>query len=146
MATDVQRPPEQSLNTLVGGIVNDVQTLLKQQFQLTRKEIQSDLTKARKAATQAAIGGVLTWLGALILSLALALLIHWSVSPAGVDPGRIPLWGCFALVGAPLTAVGVILCGLVMRRAENMGPLLERSTQALEDNLEWKSTTTPNRN
>jgi len=146
MAIDVQQPPDQSFNTLVGGIVSDVQTLLKQQLQLTRKEIQTDLVKARKAATMAALGGMLGGLGVLILCLALALFIYWSGCPADADPGRIPLWGCFALVGIPLTAVGAALCGLVMRKAENMSPLLERSTQALEENLEWKSTATTNRN
>lgn len=147
MAIDVQRSSDQSLNTLVGGIVSDVQTLLKQQLQLTRKEIQSDLVKARKAATLAAIGGALTGLGALILCLSLAFLLYWLVLPAGSDPARIPLWGCFALVGIPLAAIGATMCGLVIRKAENMGPLLERSTQALEENLEWKSTSpTTNRN
>lgn len=145
MAIDMQRPPEQSLNTLVGGIVSDVQSLLKQQLQLTRKEIQSDLVKARKAATLAAIGGVMTGLGVLLLCLTLVFWIHWAVSPAGVDPGRIPLWGCFGLVAVPLTAIGAALCSLVLRRAENMGPLLERSTKALEENLEWKSTATTSR-
>lgn len=146
MAIDVQRPPEQSLNTLVGGIVSDIQTLLKQQLQLTRKEIQTDLVKARRAATLAAIGGMLAGLGLLILCVALALLLHWSVSPAGVDAGRIPLWGCFGLVGILSTAGGAIVCCLAMRRADNIGPLLERSTQALEENLEWNQTATTNRN
>jgi len=146
MAIDMQRTPDQqSLNSLVGGIVGDVQTLLKQQFQLTRKELQSDMHKAARAAAIAAIGGVLTALGAVIVCATLALLIHWSVSPAGIDPGRIPLWGCFALVGVPLTLVGISMCWIVVRRAENMGPLLERSTKALEENLEWKSTTTSSR-
>jgi len=146
MAIDMQRAPEQqSLNSLVGGIVSDVQTLLKQQFQLTRKELQSDLTKTARAAAIAVTGGALTIIGTIILCVGFALLIHWSVSPAGIDPGRIPLWGCFVLVSVPLIAAGVSLCWVVVRRAENSGSLLERSTKALEENLEWKSTTTSSR-
>jgi hypothetical protein len=141
MATDVQRPPEQSLNSLVGGIVSDVQTLLKQQLQLTRKEIQTDLVKARQAATMGAIGAMLCVMGGIILSIMLALLLHWSLSPAGIDLGRIPLWGCFGLVGVLLMAGGGIVCFLGMQRADKIGPLLERSTQALEENLEWKTAT-----
>jgi len=145
MATDVQRPPDQSLNSLVGGIVSDIQTLMKQQFQLTRKEIQSDLVKARQAATMGAIGATLCMLGGIILSAALALLLHWSLSPSPADPARIPLWGCFGLVGLLLTASGGLVCFLGFQRAEKMGPLLERSTQALEENLEWKTKPTTNR-
>jgi len=145
MATDVQTPPEQSLNSLVGGIVSDIQTLLKQQLQLTRKEIQTDLVKARQAATMGALGVMLCLLGGFILSITLALLLHWSLSPVQYDSARIPLWGCFGLVGILLTAGGGIVCFLGMQRAEKMGPLLERSTQALEENLEWKTQATPNR-
>lgn len=145
MATEVQRPAEQSLNSLVGGIVSDVQTLLKQQLQLTRKEIQTDLVKARQAATMGAIGAILGTLGGFILSVALALLVHWSTGPANMDPARIPLWGCFGLVGLVLTAAGGIVCFLGVRRVEKMGPLLERSTQALEENLEWTTKATSNR-
>jgi len=141
MATDVQRPPEQSLNSLVGGIVSDLQTLLKQQLQLTRKEIQTDLVKARQAATMGAIGMALCVMGGFILAIMLALLLHWSFSPVPYDSGRIPLWGCFGLVGVLLTAAGGIVCFLGVQRAEKMGPLLERSAQALEENLEWNKAT-----
>jgi len=141
MATDVQRPPEQSLNSLVGGIVSDIQTLLKQQLQLTRTEIQTDLVKARKAATLGAVGMALGGLGVLLLAIMLALLLHWSLSPVPYDSARIPLWGCFGLVGILLTASGGIVCFLGVQRVEKMGPLLERSTEALEENLEWKTAT-----
>jgi hypothetical protein len=137
MATDVQRPPEQSLNSLVGGIVSDIQTLLKQQLQLTRKEIQSDLIKARKAATMGAIGLTLAGMGVFVLSLALALLLYWVVSPANSDPARIPLWGCFGIVSLAFIVSGGIVSFFGMQKAEEIGPLLGRSTQALEENLEW---------
>jgi len=143
MATDVQKPPEQSMNSLVGGIVSDFQTLLKQQLQLTRKEIETDLVKARKAATVGAIGAMLCLLGGFALSIMLALLLYSTLSP-GVEPGRFPLWGCFGLVGLILTAVGGVVSFLGVRRVEKLSPLLERSTQALEENFEWKKAT-PNR-
>jgi hypothetical protein len=145
MATDVQRPPEQSLNVLVGGIIGDIQTLMKQQWQLTRKEIQSDLVKARQAATMGAIGATLCMMGGLLLCAALALLLHWSLSPSQADPARIPLWGCFGLVGLLLAVGGSIVCFLSIQQAEKMSPLLEQSTQALEENLEWTTKATSNR-
>jgi len=145
MATDVQRPPEQSMNGLVGGIIGDIQTLMKQQWQLTRKEIQSDLVKARQAATLGAIGATLCMMGGLLLCTALALLLHWSLSPSSADLATIPLWGCFGLVGLLLTAGGTIVCFLGVQRAEKMSPLLERSAQALEENLEWTTKATSNK-
>jgi hypothetical protein len=119
---------------------------VKQQFQLTRKVIQSDLAKARKAVALGAIGGVLCGLGAIVLCISASLLIYWAGLPANADPGRIPLWACFALVGVPLTAVGATMCGMLVKKAENMGPLLEKSTQALEENLEWTSKAITNSN
>jgi hypothetical protein len=137
MAIDVQKPPEQSLNSLVGGIVGDLQTLVKQQLALTRKEIQSDLIKARKAATMGAIGLSLAGMGVFLLFTALALLLYWFMSPANMDPARIPLWGCFGIVSLVLIVIGGAVSFFGVQKAEEIGPLLGRSTQALEENLEW---------
>ena len=55
MATEVQNQSEQSVAALVGGIVGDVQDLIKQQLELTRKEIEADLRKTREAACRRSV-------------------------------------------------------------------------------------------
>jgi hypothetical protein len=106
MATATENPTEQSMTTLVSGIVGDLHDLVKQQMELTRREIGEDFRKSKEAARLLVLGlGMLT-LGAFMLSLTLALLLWWLSSPAGADPARIPLWACFGIVGVVFGAIG----------------------------------------
>jgi len=139
MATEVQGHSDQSLTALVGGIVNDVQGLLKQQMQLTRKEIQADLRKAQESATLLAFGIGTCFLSAMSFCLMLALLLYWLGAPHGSEMATIPLWGCFGLVGGFLAVVGAAVAYAGKRRFDTLHPL-ERTAQALEENLEWKTT------
>ena len=47
MPVEVQDHSETSATSLVSGIIDDVQNLVKQQFQLTRREIEQDLRKSK---------------------------------------------------------------------------------------------------
>jgi len=133
---EVHGPADQSVASLVGGIVTDFQVLLKQQLQLTRKEIESDFRKAKDAASDFSLGAAICYLSAIVLCLMLPLLVYWLASPAG-DPAKIPLWGCFGLVGVALGALGGALIYAGKQKMDHMTPLLHKSTQALEENLEW---------
>jgi len=131
MATDVQNPTDQSLTSLVGGIVTDVQSLLDHQIKLTRHEIQTDIRHFREAASVVALGGLLAFLGLIPLVFALAYLI-FALAPS------IPLWACFALVGLPLTAVGGLIAWQGMKKVETIKPL-DQSAQAVQETVQWKT-------
>jgi len=144
MATEVQNQPEQqSLTTLVTGIVNDFQDLVKQQLQLTRREIEADLRKTREAASLWALGLGVVFLGAITLCLMLAHLIHWLAIPAtaaGYDPAAIPLWACYLIVGAVLVGGGGCLVLAGKKKIDSVHPLDNPATQALKENVQWLST------
>ena len=103
MATEFENPTDQSTTSLVGGILDDMQNLVKQQVQLTRKEITAEVQKASEAAQFYALGGAILFLGLFFVGLTLVYLVYWLSASAGSDPGRIPLWACHAIVGGPLT-------------------------------------------
>jgi hypothetical protein len=138
MATEVPNRNEPSLAVLVSGIVSDIQDLVKQQLQLTRKEIEADFRKMREAASLLAFGLGVLFLGGIALCLALALLIYWLGLPTGGDPGRLPLWVAFGLVGLAFAVLGGGLAYAGKKRVDTIHPL-EQTTQALEENLEWKT-------
>jgi len=140
MTTEVQNHSEtNSVAALVGGIVTDVQDLIKQQLQLTRKEIEADFRKTREAASVLALGAGIIFLGAFALCLMLAHLIHSLATPAGVapDPATIPLWGCYGLVAAVLLIVGGGLAFAGKKKFDSFNPLPDESAQVLKENLEW---------
>jgi hypothetical protein len=141
MATEVQNHPEQSMASLVGGIVGDVQDLIKQQLALTRKEIEADLRKTRDAATLLAVGVGLALFGCFALCLMLAHLIHYLTTPpllqATAEPAAIPLWGCYGIVAAILLGVGGALAFAGKKKFDSFNPLPDESAQALKENIEW---------
>lgn len=137
MATDFQDPVEQSATSLVGGILDDIQELVKQQVQLTRKEVTEEVHKAADAVVFFALGAATLFFGALILGLALVHLLHWAASPAGSDPARLPLWACYALVGVPLALAGGGFTWLGRNRLTSINPLRNSATDALKENVKW---------
>ena len=136
MVTDLQEPKEQTTVSLVGGIIDDMQHLVKQQVQLTRKEITQDIHKASEAAQFYAMGGAVLFLGVFILCLALVHLVYWAGIP-GSDAARIPLWAAHAIVGGPLAALGGYLVWMGRNRFGEIHPLQNPATQGMKENVQW---------
>jgi hypothetical protein len=145
MATEVQNSTEPSTTSLVSGIIDDMQDLVKQQVQLTRKEITEEIHKASQAAQFFALGAAILFFGAFTLCLALVYLLHWAASPAapaaGSDAAKIPLWVCYAIVGGPLAVIGGYLTWLGRAKLETIHPLQNPATEALKDNVKWATNT-----
>jgi len=130
---------EARLATLLTGIVDDVQDLVKLQLKLARKEIEKDLKDGAKASALMGGGAAMLVLSALALFFTLAHLIHWLASPRGADPASIPLWGCFAITGAAFAAVGVVLLVIGKKKFDEV-KVLDESAEALKENVEWLTT------
>jgi len=139
MATEVQNNSEQSVATLVSGIVTDVQDLIKQQLQLTRKEIESDFRKTREAGSLLAIGLGVLFFSFFPLCLMVAHLIHYLAIPAGYvrDTATIPLWACYGITAAVFLVVGGCLAFVGKKKFDSFNPLPDESAQVLKENLEW---------
>jgi cytochrome c-type biogenesis protein CcmH/NrfF len=141
MATEVHNhPSDQSITSLVGGIVSDVQDLVKQQLQLVRKEVEGDLRKTAEAASLWVFGLVVLFLGGIALCLMLAHLLHWLTGPPGFDQATIPLWGCHAIVGVFLVIVGGCLLAAGRKKIASVHPLDNPATEALKENVQWLTT------
>ena len=112
MSIDVEYPPEQSAASLVSGILSDLQRLVDQQFQLTRREIEVELRRRFAAAAMVAFGVGVLFLAALFQCLTVSHLLHWLASSPGTDSASFPLWACDAVVATVLAVSGVILAGV----------------------------------
>jgi hypothetical protein len=131
MANDSPGATEPSMASLVGGIVNDAQTLIKQEMALAKREVTDELHKARDAAIALGIGIGLTAVGGLLLSFMLVYLLQWASSD------RLPLWACYGIVGAALMVVGGGLLFLGKRRAGAVHLMPEQTVATMKDNVEW---------
>jgi hypothetical protein len=138
MANELDSPPvpaatptgEASITGLVTGIVNDAQTLMKQELQLVKEEIKQELRKTRDAAFALAIGAVLALWGVFFLSFMLVHLIDWSSE-------QIPLWGAFGIVGALLVVVGAVFIFIGKNRAEDVNLVPDQTVESMKENVQW---------
>jgi Putative Actinobacterial Holin-X, holin superfamily III len=127
---DRARVSEPSLSSLVGGIINDFQALVKQEVALARREFAEELRKARQAAISLGIGVGVLVVGSLLLIFMLVFLLSWAV-PA------IPLWGSFGIIGGLLIVTGAALLLRAKSKAEDIHVVPERTAETMKENLKW---------
>ena len=87
--------PDQTAASLLSGILSDLQHLVEQQFQLTRREIEDEIRQRAIAAAVFALGVTILFLGAIVFCVGLVHLLHWAALPGGTDPAWLPLWACY---------------------------------------------------
>jgi len=136
MATTLQAPPEQSMVSLVSGIVDDIRDLIAQQIKLTRAEVRDDVRNAADILVVMAAGAGVLLLGGILACLMLVYLLHWLTAPAGADPASVPLWACYGIVGAAFGVLGAALLAAGKKKFQTTNLLLENSAHALKENVE----------
>jgi hypothetical protein len=129
-------PGTPGMASLVGGIINDAQTLVRQEITLAKTEIQQEFTKTKEAAASLGIGGVVTFLGGIFLCFMLVHLLHWlTLRPdaTNYDPAQLPLWACHGIVGFLLALAGgvVLYRGVAKASAIQIPP--PQTTESLKE-------------
>jgi hypothetical protein len=137
MSSPVHAPPEPGLSTLVKGIVDDIGDLLKQQIDFARTEVTTDLRKTKEAASALAIGAGVAALGGVFLGFMLVYLLHWLTAPAGADQSSLPLWSCYAIIGALLLSCGAALILAGKKKLNSFSPLPEETVKTMKENVQW---------
>jgi len=127
MANEVETRNEPTLTSLVSGIVNDAQELVKQQLQLFKTEMREDAVRVKDGAIAVAAGLGVSLLGLFLMSLTLAHLLRWATNW--------PDWCCEGLVGLLFLAVGGSLFWAAKQKFARALP--EQSVQALRENVQW---------
>jgi len=119
-----------SITELVGGIVADLQTLLRQELQLAKSEIRQEWAKTKTAAGSMAVGASLLAVAGLLLCFALVYLL------AAVAPG-LQMWACFVIIGVALGLIGGILVGAGRNKASEIHISPPQTAETLKENVQW---------
>jgi len=122
---------EPTVTSLLSGIVNDAQELIKQQLLLFRHELKDDVNRAREALPSLGLGVVLMVAATIFLGLTIAHLLTWAVGDA-----HLPLWGSYLIVTAAFGVVGLALLYLAKKNLESM-PMSHQAAEATKENVEW---------
>lgn len=120
-----------SVAKLVSGIVEDAQTLLRQQAEMLKAEVREDFQRSKRAAEYGALGIVCATVGALGLVTALAWFLH--------DRWGFEHWTSWGIVGGVFLIAGVALGGFSYVLLERFNPLPDKTFNALKENLTWQT-------
>jgi len=126
-------PPgaESTVTSLLSGIVNDAQELIKQQLMLFRHELKDDVNRAREALPSLGLGVMLMVAATIFLGLTIAHLITWAAGEA-----NLPLWGSYLIVTALFGVVGLALLYFAKKNLESL-PMSHQAAEATKENVEW---------
>jgi hypothetical protein len=121
---NVQTESPPSMAALVQGIVNDAQKLIRQELVLARTEIKKDWNDLKVAGGALAVGGVIALLGVMFLGFTVVYLLNLTA---------LPLWACYIIVGAVLTAAGgaMLAVGVSKLRSIELGP--EKTIESVKE-------------
>lgn len=116
MTTVLENHTEESVTSLVSGIVDDFRDLVKHEIHLAREEVTTDLRKTREAGILLGIGAFVLLLASVAFVLMLANLLHTATSPSGSDPASIPMWACYGIVALLLGSFGGLVAWLGQKK------------------------------
>jgi len=120
-------PP--SLASLLGGIVGDIQTLVRQEIALARSEMVREWDKAKTAAGSLAAGAVILALGGFFLCVTVACVLAEVVG--------LPWWASFLIVGGAFTGVGAVLFLVGRSKAAEVHVVPPQTAETMKENVEW---------
>jgi len=121
--------PVPSIARLISDLLADLRTLMQQQVQLFRHEIEAEVDKVKKASIWLAVGGALIGLGGLVCIIAL---VHLLVAVTGL-----PLWACYGIVGTLLAGGGFILVKLAITLSGKVHALPVQTIQTMKEDARW---------
>ena len=121
--------PIPSIARLISDLLADLRTLMQQQVQLLRHEIESEVDKVKKASIWLAAGGALMGLGGLFFILTM---VHLLEAVTGL-----PLWACYGIVGTLLVLGGFILVKSAMKLSGTVHALPVQTIQTMKEDAQW---------
>ena len=124
------RADQGTITELVAGIVNDAQTLIKQQFAMLRAEVKQDVSRATQASKFLGIGAALASIGTIFLAIGVVYLLNWLVPD-------LALWACWAIVGGVLLIAGIAAFFIGRNYLKSVTPLPDQTINAFQENLSW---------
>ncbi len=128
MPPNEQHPAERSVGELLGDLMHETTTLVRQEITLAKNEMTQKATTAGKNAAALAVGGVVAYTGLLaVVAGIILLLVHFGVTA----------WVSALLVGIVIAAIGggLVMKGLATLKHIDMAP--HQTIETLKEDAQW---------
>ena len=120
---------QESMGSLIRGILNDLRTLIREEIALARVEIREQAGRAKAAALSFGIAAAALVFGGIFLLVALALgianLLGW------------PAWTGFLMVALLLCVGGFVTLSSGRKQMAGVQAVPEETVTTLKENSEW---------
>jgi len=113
---------------LLGGIVDDVQRLLKQEVALAGREIRDEVTKAKVTAASMAGAACLAGFAAVFFLLGAIHWLQWLT--------ELPLWACY-LIAAGILGVATAVLFLQAKNKAKQIEMIPQTVETMKENIQW---------
>jgi hypothetical protein len=129
---------EPSVAVLLGGIMNDAKELLGQEVSMLKLEARDELGRAKSAAITLGIGIGIVAAGGMLLSVMLVQVLAIFT--------KLPLWGCYGIIGGGLVVLGGVWLAVGKTNAEELAVATRPTVKTRKENGQWLTEqTTSNR-
>ena len=122
-----ESPP--SMASLLGGIVSDIQTLIRQEIQLAKTEMMREWDKAKTAAGSMAVGAAVLALGGFFLCVTVVCVL--------AEVAKLPWWASFLIVGGVFTGLGAVLFYTGRNKAAQVHVVPPQTAETMRENVQW---------
>ena len=120
---------QDSIGSLIRGILNDLRTLIREEIALARVEIREQAGRAKAAALSFGIAAAALAFGGIFLLVAIALgianLLGW------------PAWTGFLIVALLLCIGGIFTLSFGRKQLSSVHAVPEQTVTTLKENSEW---------
>jgi uncharacterized membrane protein YqjE len=129
MADRITTEPSPSMASLLGGIVSDVQTLVRQEITLAKTEMLGEWDKAKTAAGAMAAGAAVLALAGVLLCVAVVCVLH--------EVAELRWWASFLIVGGALAVLGAVLYYTGRNKAAQVHVVPPQTAETMRENVQW---------
>lgn len=130
MLDEVKQQVETTVVPLIKGILDDTQTLLRQEITLARVEVSEDVKRAREAAVALSGGVFAAGLAAVLLAFTI---VHGLVALVPT----LPLWGAYGIVFLTVGVIAAVLLASAKGKAKAVNMIPEQTIETMRENVQW---------
>jgi len=119
-----------TIGPLIGDIVEDIQTLFRQELALAQSELKIELDRARTAALTFGAAVLATFFAGILGCLTLTYLLAWLVP-------TLPIWACYGCIFLIVTFVSI---GLFVKSAgakKRIDIIPKKTLKSLKETTRW---------
>jgi len=119
--------PERSVGSILQGILDNLQELVRSEVALAKREVADDIQRGKGAIAMLVAGAAVALIG-------FHFLLWTAVYALAL---RLPIWAATAIVGALFVVVGGLVVSIGLKRWQVISFTPERTVATLKENLEW---------